>query len=96
MSLNSPIEIQIDHLLGIGHNIGILDTLHFQEEWNLPKGLLLISGDGHEWVALDYRYSKTCPPIVHVDSEEETITTIASSFNEFLTHLMGRLLTMFE
>jgi SMI1-KNR4 cell-wall len=85
----SSIEIQIDHLFGIGHNIGILDTLHFQEEWNLLKGLVLISGDGHEWIALDYTNSKTCPPIVHVDSEEETITTIASSFNEFLTHLMG-------
>ncbi|ANC77422.1 hypothetical protein ABE65_011655 [Fictibacillus phosphorivorans] len=86
-SSNSSIEIQIDHLLGIGRNIGILDTPYFQEEWNLPKGLILIGGDGHEWVALDYRYCRTSPPIVYINSEEETITTIAASFNEFLTNL---------
>ncbi len=85
----SSIEIQIDHLFGIGGNVGILDIPHFQEEWNLPKGVVLISGDGHEWVALDYRNSKANPPIVYVDSEEETITTIATSFNEFLTVLMS-------
>jgi SMI1-KNR4 cell-wall len=88
MHSNSPIEIQIDHLMGIGRNTGILDTPHFQEEWNLPKGLVLISGDGHEWIALDYRNSRTNPPIVHVNSEEETITIIAASFNEFLANLM--------
>lgn len=87
MASNSPIEIQIDHLLGIGCNIGILDTQHFQEEWNLPKGLILIGGDGHEWVALDYRYSRTGPPIIYINSEEESINTIAASFKEFLRGL---------
>ena len=77
MPSNSPIEIQIDYLMGIGRNTGILDTPHFQEEWNLPKGLILIGGNGHEWVALDYRYSRTCPTIVYINSEEESITTIA-------------------
>jgi len=87
-STNSSIQVQIDHLLGIGRYIGIWDTPYFQEEWNLPKGLILIGGDGHEWIALDYRYSRTCPPIVYINSEEESITTIAASFKELLTCLM--------
>jgi SMI1-KNR4 cell-wall len=58
-----------------------------QEEWNLPKELILIGGDGHDWVALDYRNSRTCPPIVHINSEEETIMPIAASFKELFTRL---------
>ncbi|MED1865811.1 SMI1/KNR4 family protein [Fictibacillus nanhaiensis] len=60
-----------------------MDTPYFQEEWSLPEGLILIGDDGHKWVALDYRYSRTSP-IVYINSEEKTITTIAASFNEFL------------
>lgn len=79
--------IQIDHLLGIGKDRGILETPYLLKEWDMPEGLVLLSGDGHSWVTLDYRDRKEQPPVVYVDNEAKLIVNLASSFTDFLEGL---------
>ena len=57
------------------------------EEWQLPKGLVLISGDGHTWIALDYRSTQTDPPVVFVESDSCEHVLIAKSFTDLLRRM---------
>ncbi|MDX5483664.1 SMI1/KNR4 family protein [Bacillus pumilus] len=80
-------HIQFDHLLGIGKKEGILESDYLIKEWGLPKDIILISGDGHSWVALDYRNTIENPPVHFFDLETEEDFKIADSFNEFISKL---------
>jgi SMI1-KNR4 cell-wall len=81
--------INIDHIMGIGTDIGILDTYNLIDEWGLPQNLVLLSGDGHTWVALDYRNVKEHPPVIYINTESDRIIEIATSFSEFLEKLIS-------
>ena len=92
----SPIEtslddmtIHLDHIKGISDNqgVGILETPSLIREWSLPEKIVLISGDGHSWVAFDYRKNTQNPPIIYIDQEENKIIKIANSFDDFLKNL---------
>ncbi|WP_406389646.1 SMI1/KNR4 family protein [Streptomyces sp. NBC_00887] len=51
-------HVPFDYLMGIGRGDGLtslLDTPYLVEEWGMPTPLVLLSGDGHCWVGLDYR-----------------------------------------
>ncbi|MET7646729.1 SMI1/KNR4 family protein [Streptomyces sp. NPDC005426] len=51
-------HVPVDSLLGIGHRermISVLDSPYLIEEWDLPAPVVLVSGDGHCWIGLDYR-----------------------------------------
>ncbi|SCF73670.1 SMI1/KNR4 family protein [Streptomyces sp. Ncost-T10-10d] len=51
-------HVPLDDMMGIGRDNGqlsLLDTAYLVEEWGLPSPLVLLSGDGHCWIALDYR-----------------------------------------
>src|SRR5215468_7263021 len=54
-------HVPFDQLLGIGPPyeaggpLSLLDTAYLIEEWGLPQNIVLLSGDGHTWLALDYR-----------------------------------------
>ena len=80
-------HINVDHILGIGVEQGIVESDYFINEWGLPENIVLICGDGHSWVAFDYRNPTAEPPIIYVDVDAEQIIEIASSFNEFLEGL---------
>src|SRR5262245_1347197 len=41
-------------------------TSYMTGEWELPAGLVLLDGDGHTWLAFDYRATRADPPIVFV------------------------------
>jgi SMI1-KNR4 cell-wall len=56
-------------------------------EWGLPEGIVLLSGDGHSWVALDYRNTKKEPPVIFVESESGRTESIAPNFENFLQRL---------
>lgn len=72
----------------MGKNPGILDSKYLLKEWDMPDGLILFNGDGHTWLAFDYRNVSSEPPIVYVNNDEDTkIRVIANSFNEFLENL---------
>ncbi|GAA0928089.1 hypothetical protein GCM10009557_93660 [Virgisporangium ochraceum] len=58
-------------------------------EWGLPSPVVLLSGDGHYWIALDYR---TCgpagePPVVWLDVEAGQDLPIAPDFHTFVERL---------
>ncbi|MDQ0271640.1 SMI1/KNR4 family protein [Cytobacillus purgationiresistens] len=81
-------HIQIDEFHGIGgEGMSILDSGYLIQEWELPEDIVLISGDGHSWVALDYRKRKENPSVIYLDSEMEQTIELADSFDEFLQGL---------
>ncbi|WP_442806115.1 SMI1/KNR4 family protein [Streptomyces sp. NBC_01257] len=77
-------HVPLDEIRGIGRQDGqpsLLDSDYLVEEWGLPSPLVLLSGDGHCWIALDYR---TCgrlgePSVTwfHVDDDTELPLTRA-------------------
>ena len=77
----------VEHIKGIGTKNGILENDYFIKEWELPQGLILFNGDGHTWLAFDYRNTTSEPPIVYVDVDVEQPIQIADSFEEFLKNL---------
>ncbi|WJE31068.1 SMI1/KNR4 family protein [Bacillus altitudinis] len=77
-------HVSFDHLRGIAKGEGIMDSDYLIEEWELPEGLVLICGDGHTWIALDYRETKEHPPIHYFDLEYETDFKLADSFDELI------------
>nr|WP_250621882.1 hypothetical protein [Bacillus subtilis] len=48
---------------------------------------MFIQGDGHKWVALDYRQTNENTPVQYFDLELNTDFRIADLFNEFLSKL---------
>ncbi|MCY9277090.1 SMI1/KNR4 family protein [Bacillus haynesii] len=80
-------HVQVDYLLGLGKKEGILESKAYIKEWGLPDNLILIHGDGHTWIALDYREMKENPPVHYFDSEFEENFRLADSFGEFLSKL---------
>lgn len=81
--------IIIEYLYGIGENNGILDTEYLIEEWDLPEKIVIISGEGHSWLALDYRNIKENPPVIYIDVDRDQIFEIASNFEVFLDGLIN-------
>ena len=56
-------------------------------EWGLPKNIVLISGDGHIWIALDYRNQSENPPVILLDEEGAGVRTLAPNFESFINGL---------
>ena len=95
----APDHVPVDTIFGIpaigdrgqfGTGLGILQTGYMTAEWNLPDGLVLLNGDGHWWIALDYRVSgPTGPPTVAwIDVEREEDIQVAESLEAFLAELV--------
>ncbi|MFD1606520.1 SMI1/KNR4 family protein [Oceanobacillus luteolus] len=78
--------IEVRSLYGIGED-GILDTDYLIKEWGLPSDIVLLDGDGHTWVALDYRGKKRKPSVVYLEVEEGNEFQLAESFDEFIAAL---------
>lgn len=66
----------------------IFDSAELVKEWKLPKKLVLIDGDGHTWMALDYRDSDTEPKVIVIESDECNYLVVANNFNEFVQSLL--------
>ncbi|MEU3216763.1 SMI1/KNR4 family protein [Streptomyces sp. NPDC006971] len=85
-------HVPLDDLLGIGRHdgqISLLDSAYLIEEWGLPSPLVLLSGDGHWWIALDYR---TCgargePSVTWFDAELPAELPLAEDFRTFVERL---------
>ncbi len=80
-------HINVDHILGIGEENGILESEYIIQEWGLLKNIVLISGSGHSWVAFDYRNTKEEPPVIYIDVDSGQIIELASNFDTFLNRL---------
>lgn len=85
-------HVPLDGMLGIGRHddqLSLLDSGYLVEEWGLPSPLVLLSGDGHCWIALDYR---TCgesgePSVTWFDVEGNTELPLAVDFQAFVERL---------
>ncbi|MBM7690745.1 hypothetical protein JOC77_000148 [Peribacillus deserti] len=80
-------HVNVEHILGIGEENGILESAYLIEEWDLPKNVVLVTGDGHSWIALDYRNTKVDPPVIFIDVDLELIFELAPNFESFLNGL---------
>jgi hypothetical protein len=70
--------------------VGILQTAYMTAEWDLPEGLVLLNGDGHWWIALDYEGSGPAgpPSVVWIDVESDEELELARTFEAFLLALV--------
>ena len=79
--------LEIDNLRGIKKDKGIMETDYFKQEWGIRKSnIILISGDGHSWFALDYNHGEE-PKVIYIETDSERITQIYDTFQEFINHL---------
>lgn len=65
----------------------LLDTGYMTQEWGLPPQQVLLSGDGHYWITLDYRNGPD-PSVAWIDVECGEDMQVAGSFAAFLAGLV--------
>ena len=65
----------------------ILDSLYLIAEWGLPEKQVLLAGDGHWWITLDYRAGEN-PTVKWLDTEMKEEIEVANSFEEFINGLI--------
>jgi hypothetical protein len=71
-----------EQLMGVGRpgrGLSLLDSPYLVEEWGLPSPVVLLSGDGHCWIGLDYRAcgSRGEPSVTWFDADAETELPLA-------------------
>ena len=82
--------ICVGYLNGIGTKSGqgILLSSTLKREWGLSNRFVYLFGDGHTWLALDYRrYKGDNPPVTYIDLEQNLKQVIAPDFEAFLSQL---------
>lgn len=82
-------HVPFDVLMGIGPGDCLLDTPYLVEEWGLPSPLVLLNGDGHCWIGLDYRDRGRDgePSVTWFDVELESEAALAPDFRSFVEGL---------
>ncbi|MFJ2034370.1 hypothetical protein [Streptosporangium sp. NPDC087985] len=78
--------------MGIGRSermTSLLDTPYLIEEWGMPSPVVLLSGDGHHWIGLDYRGCGRAgdPAVAWFDADLNTELALARDFRSFLEGL---------
>jgi hypothetical protein len=64
-----------------------LKTPYMTQEWGLPPHQVLLSGDGHWWITLDYRRGPV-PSVAWIDVECGEDIQVATTFSKFLAGLV--------
>lgn len=82
-------EVEIENIRGIDLEEGIIESNYLVEEWEMEKGLIIISGDGNYWLAFDYRnYAGNEPAVVYIEEDAESKPKqVAKTFELFLKKL---------
>lgn len=86
-------HVPLPELFGIVTDEGVetegnlLDTLYLGEEDGLPGGLVLLSGDGDWYLALDYR-RREVPTVSWIDVVNGEDLVLADSFEAFVEGLV--------
>ncbi|PFL21473.1 SMI1/KNR4 family protein [Bacillus cereus] len=83
-------HVNVSSLYGISfdeNESSILESRYLIREWEMPENIVLLSGDGHTWIALDYRNVAENPPVIFIDNEFEEIIELAPNFESFLQNL---------
>ncbi|WP_332697400.1 SMI1/KNR4 family protein [Halalkalibacter lacteus] len=81
------------HELDVESGVGLSSV--FVEECGLPDHLVLLTGDFHSWLALDYRKGANEPAIIYITEHESGNGTwqehfLATSFDEFSGRLFKK------
>lgn len=66
----------------------VMQTPAVVAEWDLPKKLVLIDGEGPTWIALDYRKNESRPGVVLIVADAGPPVQLAPSFRDFLAALV--------
>ncbi|WMX45214.1 SMI1/KNR4 family protein [Streptomyces roseicoloratus] len=85
-------HVPLDDMMGIGDHesrLSLLESPYLVAEWGLPSPLVLISGDGHCWIALDYRScgKRGEPSVTWFDVDTGTELPLAPDFRAFVEGL---------
>ena len=85
-------HVPFPELRGIGDDpsaLSLADTPYLVEEWGLPRPVVLLTGDGHWWIALDYRVSGPSgePSVTWFDTDLGTEVALAPTFRSFVEGL---------
>jgi hypothetical protein len=81
--------IAVRELNGIGSGDDtILETDYYVGEWGLPNPIVILSGEGHWWIAFDYRVAHENPPIVFLDSDSGDTLYLSNDFASFLSSIV--------
>ncbi len=67
--------------------LNLLDNTYLCKEWGVPPKQVLLSGEGHFWITLDYRNGGT-PSVAWIDVEVEEELQLAPTFAEFIDKLV--------
>lgn len=84
--LNEMFGIVLDEKFETGHNI--MDSDYMISEWGMPEKQVLITGDGHWFITLDYRKGEN-RTIRWIDNECDEDIHIADSFDEFFNGIVS-------
>lgn len=73
----------VDSIAGVGLSDGLIQSKALLTEWGVEdERLIAFAGDGHFFLAFDYRESKT-PKIAYVDTDSEQVDVLFDSFRAF-------------
>ena len=74
---------------GMANTDSIVYTAKIAHEWGIPEKVIAFDGDGHTWLAFDYRDSCLSEPkIIFIESDDLLFFDIADNFTEFLKLLI--------
>jgi hypothetical protein len=85
-------HVPFGSVMGIGptgDGMSMLDTPYLVQEWGIPAPVVLLDGDGHTWVALDYRAGgpEAEPVVTWFDVDMERELRLAPDFRTFVEGL---------
>jgi hypothetical protein len=69
---------------------GITKSAYLCKEWDMPENIVLLGGDGHTWLGLDYRNieNRGEPSVVFIDNDtNEQVYYLAPNFDTFIDSL---------
>jgi hypothetical protein len=67
--------------------LNLMDTAYVTAEWDLPPKQVILAGEGHYWITLDYRSGPT-PSVSWIDVDSGEDFQVAECFAAFLSALV--------
>lgn len=72
-----------------GHVASLLYAATTAHEWGVPEKVIAFCGDGHTWIAFDYRdLASVEPTIIFIETDELQFHVLARSFQELMDRLI--------
>lgn len=73
----------VDSIAGVGLHKGLIESKVLLTEWGVEDDrLIAFAGDGHFFLAFDYR-ERVTPKIAYIDTDTEEIDVLFDSFRQF-------------